>query len=938
MTWVDQTKRNFAAVRMIAYIIAGVVTIFCIGMLTSLYAHALEDSSPSWLAGTPSFLSETESIRQTGVVNDCTPTYVTVAGGSQGGYKCLVQGEDVAIDDNLTSISIGLDKKQYKVNGMGPVISEYSRRNFVPSSNMLITRSGYTFVTYSATLTIESNVLKSLRPVIGPTLAREYNYAYSPDFILSDGSGPLNVARGLGYSQNGRWIVVEVMNLGLVRIDTQNNYRAELFSTLAPRYYVASNPQMALAISDDGSHAAVGGMNSPFLVYEISNTCTKVIDPDLIFSRDGYVGCPEKSLWEYKGSDQYSPYRLKFDADGYELKFVDSITHWSNCSGILQTRCEAWRTLRAPGYSDESKLDYLALGDSYSSGEGDVEKNDFGHKYYRDYTDNEEQKKTGQPREKCHISTRSYPYLLARGMELALDNPRQWNTVACSGATTWDAKMQSSDKYEGQGKGARNDNSPRLRGFDTHALKLQAINEMIPGRQKQLEFVKLYKPRVITLTMGGNDIGFGDKIKTCVMAADTCKFAQSQGRTQLAKEILDQFDNLKAFYEELYKASDSKAKIYVVGYPQFINGSKEASCPANIGMLNSEEREMMKNGVVYINKVIKQAAEAAGVKYLDVENSLEGHRLCDKGESYVTGVAMWGSSELQESFHPNFRGHQAIALSIWNDKNVSGESLLDYTICSDGGRMCPNYGATKDNIERPVYFAGDSSYVKTNYRSDLILGGVHKDSLMNLSTGPYSFTPGSTAKLTLYSEPTELGEYTVDSNGSVSVAIAIPSSISAGYHTLAVEGVAYSGETVALEQIIFVAGNDPSDIDDNGVIDSEQACLFLQPVNEDVDGDGIDDACDPYIGDTLVAKRDTMTIAAATSYTSNMGYSGGGLGTGGTRVSAPNGFLSDERGAYKDSNQIDLPPRSMLVEIFIGLAAIVIIVGTVLLIRRPRLE
>ena len=76
-----------------------------------------------------------------------------------------------------------------------------------------------------------------------------------------------------------------------------------------------------------------------------------------------------------------------------------------------------YKGLQAPG--NPTKLDCLALGDSFSSGEGDTDKNPAtGQKYYRQWTDVNEDKAKGAPREKCHVSTRSYPYKLANWMGL----------------------------------------------------------------------------------------------------------------------------------------------------------------------------------------------------------------------------------------------------------------------------------------------------------------------------------------------------------------------------------------------------------------------------------------------------------------------------------------------------------------------------------------
>ena len=94
-------------------------------------------------------------------------------------------------------------------------------------------------------------------------------------------------------------------------------------------------------------------------------------------------------------------------------------------------------------------------------------------------------------------------------MELKQTGTKQWDTVACGGATIHDLNGSNSGGYDGQ--------NDRLRDYaDKNTLQNMALNEIIPGRVKQIEFVKKYQPKVITLTAGGNDVGFGKKIKSCI--------------------------------------------------------------------------------------------------------------------------------------------------------------------------------------------------------------------------------------------------------------------------------------------------------------------------------------------------------------------------------------------------------------------------------------
>ena len=512
-----------------------------------------------------------------------------------------------------------------------------------------------------------------------------------------------------------------------------------------------------------------------------------------------------------------------------------------------------YRGARIPG--NPTKLDYLALGDSFSSGEGDTEKNpSTDQKYYRQFTDVNEDKSKNTPKEKCHVSTRSYPYKLAQQMGLSQSGTKQWDTVACSGAVIYDMNGDNSAGYEGQ-------DSPlgRLNGYSNkEALKGMALNEIIPGRVKQIEFVKKYQPKVITLTAGGNDAGFGEKLKACLgwRFLDDCTWAKTEWRGRLKNDLQGQFDRLRSLYNELKTASNNKAKIYVLGYPQFVNGAPDAKCH-NTFSLNAREREMITNSVTYYNSIIRQAAKAAGVKYVDVENAFGNHWLCNDTDSHVTAITnIFGANgnEQQESFHPNAKGHADIARKFREE--LGGVSPIDYEICPGGATNCPDSSATKDKIPAPPYFevANEQEDIKfTYYRlTDGIATKVEGKPIK--ITGPRGvYRYGGRAYVKIYSEPRDLGGIEVNDNGDVNGSVNLPEDLPAGYHTLIVSGESPSGERTELYQTILIKGSDTEDIDENGIPDKNQPCgAFLPAANEDKDFDGIDDACDPEITDPIL--------------------------------------------------------------------------------------
>ncbi len=493
---------------------------------------------------------------------------------------------------------------------------------------------------------------------------------------------------------------------------------------------------------------------------------------------------------------------------------------------------DGYRGMRIP--SNPTKLDYLALGDSYSSGEGDTEKNNAtGQKYYRQLTDVNEDKKQGIPGEKCHISTRSYPYKLAQYMELKQTGTRQWDTVACGGATIYDLNGSNSGGYDGQ--------NDRLRDYaDKNTLQKMALNEMIPGRVKQIEFMKKYQPKVITLTAGGNDVDFGGKIRSCVDPRerwDTCDWAKKDMDT-LGSQIKGQFDRLVELYKEL-KAASPKSKIYAIGYPQFITDTEPAACGLNAGAIDLDERRMIVRATQYMNEVIEAAARKAGVKYVDISQALNGGKMCEKHQIYMTGIVGFGE---QESYHPNKFGHTMIFVEI--AKQLNHESLLTYS-------KYPSAGDESVDAPSSIYFdKGAPSSVNTTMLAN---SKPSKGSKQKVALAKNSLQPGSSARVEIRSKPVDLGSYTVLNDGSMKETITIPDNIPAGYHTLFIYGKSASGEDIKITQTLIVTGKDKEDLDDDGVKDANQPCgAFLKTSGKDEDLDGIDDICDPKITDPIL--------------------------------------------------------------------------------------
>lgn len=756
---------------------------------------------------------------------------------------CVMRGTNIA----LATYNDG-GTRRYALKRVTDQVFHLVDNVYLPANPILLSDDTLLTLNFAATpsqlTSIDAVHTKLTEKLIqsGPdTYRKVYAVNASQGDVISDASGRSIFTGAVAVSANGRYAVAAVYGSGIARIDLQTK-KAKLITNDTVN---SLSQNIQLAVSDNGMHIVVSDQDT-------STSRVQLVDEECgrsDFSMNQKIEQPCASI-DFSSELSAAAGVLKAYRATVEPDESISLYYWDQAQSYGRV------ALVKPDASRQ-RLQYLALGDSYSSGEGDTEKTASGEKYYRFPTDREESDLSKTPREKCHVSTRSYPYLLA--VQMGLGDPlaqstTKWQSVACSGAQMYDV-AGSTTNYLGQGWGGKDPGKPRLQGYNNATqLQSQALNDFTPGRVHQIEFVKKYRPKVVTVTMGGNDVGFADRITVCATPSllnTTCESAEAGGKSRLGATIKNQYDKLKLYYQKLHAASGYQAKIYVVGYPQFINGDASASCQPNVGALNPSEREMIKYGVMYLNSVIKQAAIAAGVHYVDIENSLSGGRLCDENPRFVTGISGFfgklDSDERQESFHPTPTGHKNMSHAI--NSALDYKNLLEYNNCPDSAStLCPDASATKGNIPMSPYFgAGEGSPREYQYMTS---GTARKGDTYAVSTSTGAFAQGTQVRGVFFSEPTNIGTFTANENGRVSTEILIPESLPAGYHTLVLSGVSPNdGTTVEYEQIVLVEGKNTNDIDENGIADSTQACgPFATVSSKDMDKDGVDDACDATIG------------------------------------------------------------------------------------------
>lgn len=276
---------------------------------------------------------------------------------------------------------------------------------------------------------------------------------------------------------------------------------------------------------------------------------------------------------------------------------------------------------------------YVAMGDSYSSGQGAHDPAS-----YEDGTDEE----SGNS---CRRASTAYP-------ELVGSVPWLRETlvfVACSGAKTYHF-------YEAQ----HPDHAvPQLGQFDMADL----------GQDVE----------VVTLTIGGNDVGFADILKECITGAEVLPFNDCSSDPEKSEyPVQDGFARLRG-EEPRYGRGDPKtvplaqlygqiireaprARVLVVGYPQFFGDDGTTfAC----GGVSGTDQEWTNQKVEEMNYLLREEAQNLGLEFVPTTEAFIGHRLCEgdanEESEWFRGLDL---DDRNASFHPDEDGHVAIAQKV----------------------------------------------------------------------------------------------------------------------------------------------------------------------------------------------------------------------------------------------------------------------------------
>jgi lysophospholipase L1-like esterase len=198
----------------------------------------------------------------------------------------------------------------------------------------------------------------------------------------------------------------------------------------------------------------------------------------------------------------------------------------------------------------------------------------------------------------CKRSVYAYPYLWAQrhaGTALSF--------VACSGAKT----------------------------SDLLATQIQAVTSSTD---------------LVTMTIGGNDIGFASLIYQCTLS--DCSAALDSTRANLETTLGSRLDTV---FTTVKSHAAPGATIVVLGYPRVFSG---AVCFGSLGISATEEAKANQLADA-LDAVLASHASLDGVTYKSAIAAFTGHAVCSSSP-WLNGLNLFNTGE---SYHPNRVGHSS---------------------------------------------------------------------------------------------------------------------------------------------------------------------------------------------------------------------------------------------------------------------------------------
>ncbi len=152
----------------------------------------------------------------------------------------------------------------------------------------------------------------------------------------------------------------------------------------------------------------------------------------------------------------------------------------------------------------------------------------------------------------------------------------------------------------------------------------------------------------VTISIGGNDVGFVDLILSCFSTWDEplCRSTVATVNGRIDSRLPGLLDTT---YTDIRSRAPG-AKVIVIGYPRPFGTN--VSCSQAQGV-NGREAALLNDVATHLDRVIAERAAAAGFTYLDPVPAFTGHDVC------ASAPYLWGKKTgLFDIYHPTRAGYR----------------------------------------------------------------------------------------------------------------------------------------------------------------------------------------------------------------------------------------------------------------------------------------
>jgi lysophospholipase L1-like esterase len=189
--------------------------------------------------------------------------------------------------------------------------------------------------------------------------------------------------------------------------------------------------------------------------------------------------------------------------------------------------------------------------------------------------------------------------------------------------------------------------------YVSEACSMATSSSVISGQLSALS----KSTTLVSITIGGNDVGFVPVMATCVVLPTSfCVTAVQTAEAMIQADLPAELNQVLAAIH----ADAPNATVVVLSYPEPYDMARSASCSG----LSGTDRSDLNQAASQLDAQLKAAAGRYGDVFADVRPYFAGHQICDSG-AWLNAVD-W--LDLGVSYHPTAAGQSGAYFPAFSER------------------------------------------------------------------------------------------------------------------------------------------------------------------------------------------------------------------------------------------------------------------------------